>query len=391
MKDSFHEIIGKLIAIRHEGSYWDYKQEYHRNKADLLHDIICLTNNLADRDAYIIFGVSDNGDIFGVENDENRKSQENFTTFLRDKSFSEGYRPSIEYTQIKWNNHEIDILTIKNNSRTPYYLTNDFHDGKEMVKAYYIYTRVMDTNTPKDKSADVSNIETLWKKRFGLSPTPQKRLEQYLENKEQWIKRDQIQFYEESPEFTIEKVEDCEMEHRNTNQTREFYCFYQSNSSSYYAMIRCKYYSTTLFSSQIVILDSGRYTTPTPEWGFILFDKCNREKLPYKYFLKNSLDYKMNLFLYNDQDSEARVARNKFMEIVLVFFSDAEREEFETYIDANLPIITMELAEKKKKNLIFDGNIKSTRDVINERIHFGLLLNEKLADFREKSSFLKNI
>ena len=118
MKDSFYEIIGDLIESRHEGSYWDFKQEYHQNKANLLHDIICLANNLDDRDAYIIFGVADNGEILGVENDENRKNQENFITFLRDKSFSEGYRPSIEYTLIKWNNHEIDVLTIKKNSRT---------------------------------------------------------------------------------------------------------------------------------------------------------------------------------------------------------------------------------------------------------------------------------
>lgn len=383
LKDSFYEIIGELIDSRHEGSYWDFKQEYHQNKANLLHDIICLANNLDDCDAYIIFGVSDNGEILGVENDENRKNQENFITFLRDKSFSEGYRPSIEYTQIKWNNHEIDILVIKKNSRTPYYLTKDFHDCKETVKAYYIYTRVIDTNTPKDKSADVSSIETLWKKRFGLLPTPQKRLEQYLEDKMHWITRDHIQFYDESPEFTIETYEDDEIERRNMNDAREFYCFYQKNADSFYEIIKCKYYSTAIFIRQIVILDSGRYVTPVPEWGFISLDQYHQKSLSYKYFLENSMEYKLNLFLYDDQDSEARIARNRFFEIVLVFISDAERQEFEAYIDVNLHAITVELTEKKKDNLIFDGIKDIARDVMNERIHFGLLLNEKLADFRK--------
>ena len=384
MKDSFYEMIWELVESRNEGSYWDFKQEYHQNKANLLHDIICLANNLDDRDAYIIFGVADNGEILGVENDENRKNQENFITFLRDKSFSEGYRPSIEYTRIKWNNHEIDILVIKRNRRTPYYLTKDFHDGKETVKAYYIYTRVIDTNTPKDKSADISSIETLWKKRFGLLPTPQKRLEQYLEDKKHWITRDQIQFYEECPEFTIETYEDDDIERLNMHEAREFYCFYQTNSDSFYEMIKCKYYSTAIFVSQTVILDSGRYVTPVPEWGFISLDHYNQKNLSYKYFLENSMEYKLNLFLYDDQDSEARIARNKFFEIVLVFVSDAERQEFEDYIDANLSTITVELAEKEKENLIFDGIKDIARDVVNERIHFGQLLNRKLADFRKK-------
>lgn len=383
MKDSFYEIIGELIETRHEGSYWDFKQEYHKNKATLLHDIICLANNLDDRDAYIIFGVADNGEIFGVEHDENRKNQENMITFLRDKSFAEGYRPSIEHTQIRWYNHEIDILIIKRNDRTPYYLIKDFNDDKESVRAYYIYTRVIDTNTPKDKSADISSIEALWKRRFGLLPTPQKRLERYLEDKKHWITRDRIQFYEECPEFTIQIYEDDEKECPNMSGAREFYSFYQRNSDSSYGRIKCKYYSTVLYARQIVTLDSGRYVTPCPEWGVISLDQYHNNNLSYKYFLRNSMEYKMNLFLHDDQDSEARISRNKFLEIVLIFISDDEREEFETYVEVNLQTIIDELAERIKDNLVFDGTKDTERNVINERIHIGLLLNEKLKKFRQ--------
>lgn len=83
-------------------------------------------------------------------------------------------------------------------------------DGKERVNASYIYTRIMDTNTPRDKSADEASIELLWKKRFGLVPVPTKRFERYLRNKSHWIEREQTMYYDESPEFTIEILDDTD-------------------------------------------------------------------------------------------------------------------------------------------------------------------------------------
>lgn len=40
------------------------------------------------------------------------------------------------------------------------------------VNANNIYTRVMDSNTPKNKTAEISQIEYLWKKRFRLLMAP---------------------------------------------------------------------------------------------------------------------------------------------------------------------------------------------------------------------------
>lgn len=34
------------------------------------------------------------------------------------------------------------------------------------IMSNYIYTRIGDTNTPKDRSADINHIEYLWKKDF---------------------------------------------------------------------------------------------------------------------------------------------------------------------------------------------------------------------------------
>ena len=37
--------ITQLISVQHEGDYWDFKRKWHKNLADLLHDIICLANS----------------------------------------------------------------------------------------------------------------------------------------------------------------------------------------------------------------------------------------------------------------------------------------------------------------------------------------------------------
>ena len=46
LKDEIIELIEQKV----EGSYWDFKQEWHSNNADLLHDIICMANSPANRD-----------------------------------------------------------------------------------------------------------------------------------------------------------------------------------------------------------------------------------------------------------------------------------------------------------------------------------------------------
>ena len=40
------KIVKSLIEKGSEGSYWDFKQCWHSNNADLLKDIICMANNI---------------------------------------------------------------------------------------------------------------------------------------------------------------------------------------------------------------------------------------------------------------------------------------------------------------------------------------------------------
>jgi len=83
----FEQEIIDLIALKQEGSYWDFKREWHQNRPDLLHDIICMANNLENRDAYIIIGIDEENDFTVVDTveDEHRKNTQNIVDFLRDK------------------------------------------------------------------------------------------------------------------------------------------------------------------------------------------------------------------------------------------------------------------------------------------------------------------
>lgn len=67
MHSTFEDKIFELINLKQEGEYWDFKRQWHENKADLLHDIICMANNLSDNDGYIIIGIDEeNGNPWGV-------------------------------------------------------------------------------------------------------------------------------------------------------------------------------------------------------------------------------------------------------------------------------------------------------------------------------------
>ena len=154
----FYDEITQLIATHREDDWWDFKREHHNDKAELVHDILCMANNRARRDSYIIFGVEDNTfSILGVENDERRRNQQNIVDILRNISFAGGVRPRIEVQTITIDSHEIDVLIIKDSFETPFYLEKEYRDklvknekselyGK-IVRAYHIYTRVVGKNT----------------------------------------------------------------------------------------------------------------------------------------------------------------------------------------------------------------------------------------------------
>lgn len=158
------EELINLIELKQEGGYWDFKRQwYNENKnCDLLHDIICMANNIVNKDGLIIIGVDEeNGyELVDVSNDEYRRNTQQLVDFLRDKKFAGDVRPTIKVENVNLCGKIIDVIVVKNDNYTPYFLKERY----QQLEANNIYTRIQDTNTPKKSSADIDKVELLWKK-----------------------------------------------------------------------------------------------------------------------------------------------------------------------------------------------------------------------------------
>ncbi len=323
--------IGELIVLKQEGSYWDFKREWHlqEKKADLLHDIICMANNIENRDAYIIIGVDEEKDykVLDVRLDTNRKNTQQIVDFLRDKKFVGGVRPMVYVQSILYGDGMIDVVVIKNSFDTPFYLTENYQG----VMSYNIYTRVMDTNTPKNKSADIQHVEYLWKKRFRLISTPLERMTYYLQSPELWDKSptdyEVVKKYNKAfPEYTIEyTLED-------DGNAYQYYLFNQTDSRPHWNKIRLYYHQTLLDQMEGVFLDGGRYFSPTPFTDGISLSEYHHWDITYKYFLKDSLEYIVHEFYYEPDGDDETIAHDRFEECLLFFDSLDEKKAFDDFV-----------------------------------------------------------
>lgn len=325
------EEVKDLIALQQEGGYWDFKREWYTRKPDMLHDIICMANNLENRDAYIIIGVDQEVgfEVFDVLEDKNRRNTEQIVDFLRGKDFAGGIRPTVYTRQVRLRGKTIDVIVIKNDRNTPYYLKSKYED----VRANHVYTRVMDTNTPKDASADRIHIESLWKKSFHLDEGPLERVMHYLADRDSWdhspIESCSIRYYRYYPEYTIEKVD------RSDLDGYEYYLFNQPDSRPHWYDVNIRFHQTIIASIGGVALDGGRYFTATPCNGFISFNRSAMEAdVYYKYFIEGSLEQIVHNHYFDSGSSQANFARDRFLRCILVFRDETEKIEFEAYVES---------------------------------------------------------
>lgn len=326
----FEQEIINLIALKQEGSYWDFKREWHHNNSDLLHDIICMANNLESRDAYIIIGIDEENDytVIDTAKDEYRKNTQKVVDFLHDKKFAGGIRPTVYVQPIYLQGQTIDVLVVKNDYNTPFYLTERYQG----VFANNIYIRIMDSNTPKTASADRTHVEYLWKKHFRLDASPIDRVLYYLTVRKDWLnahsETSSIEYYKYYPEYTIE--------HSSANEDRngyEYYLFNQTDSTPHWYDIIIRFHQTVIASLGGAALDGGRYFTSTPETGVIRFSGDSPDYyFYYKYFIRGTLEYIVHCYYYVDDGDEARYSYHRFWECVLLFDTKREKEEFECYV-----------------------------------------------------------
>ena len=285
-----------LVSRKAEGRYWDFKLLHHGNKAELIHDILCLANAEHEGRRYLIFGVQDRSyDLRSIAGTEGRRSQADIADLLRANAhkFSESRTPDVYLLEVQHDGKVLDVLVIEDRPNKPYSLVEDYKDRDKTARAHHIYTRSNDTNTPMPQSALPHEVERMWRERFGLDKTPLYRAKTYLEHPSDWettfqgpITSEPYQYHRQFPEFTVHDGEADDIAARNEEWTRGE--VRKDNNHAWYKEV---YYQQTLLAIvRCVTFDDGKKEMVAPKWAA-------RGAGRFYYYEQNSIEYALQAFL----------------------------------------------------------------------------------------------
>ena len=371
--DQLDEIVREFFYQETEGEYWDFKEkpyfyegqskeEKNKKKNDLLHDIICMANNLSNRDAYIIMGIQDKPvKITGVKQFSNKWTQENYQDFLQNLTWAGDIIPTVEFRTV--NDGNLDVLIIKKSNKVPLYITKKY----SKVRENQIYVRKGSKNTAIDSQAEIGDIEKLFEFRFGLTLFPKERVINYITDHDHWIEmkgnyETRSWYYEKFPEYTMELVDDPQ----NDELKAPVYALIQSNARTTWQILRLKYHQTILLEFSSHYIDEYRGISVQPKYNFLkLFDRMDSIKFPsmYYYYLYNSVEIELMCLLKElmQQDGEAW---RRHLSLIPVFYDDEERNVIEEYIEGNKSDILVEI-KKESENIClgynYDGDEKRSK------------------------------
>lgn len=367
------DLVKLCISRGHEGDFWDFKQEWHKDMPALIKDIICFVNTVHSENCYLIFGISDDCRVVGMK--QSRYELANIIDALSKLEFATIDVPEITLDTIVLDSIEVDVLTILNTDNTPIYLRKPY--GK--MRPGCIYLRKGDRNTPDNSNALFGDIEMLWKKRFRLTKPPLEYIKNHLNNPLEWNETQDCYYNIFRPEYVLEHVYD----ESDRDLRAEFYAYAMTNEHVVYSSIVVKCSGTIVDNYQIVALDGGRYTTPTPEWGFLgkrLTE--NGPEFSYKYFLKDSFRYSLHSFMYHEENGEERYAHDDFMDIVLLFDSVDEKNEFERYVEYHIQNLRDRVDAQNEYSYVRADSEAETRFIIH-RLRIARVLQSILKEYRE--------
>ena len=367
------DLVKLCISRGHEGDFWDFKQEWHKDMPALIKDIICFVNTVHSENCYLIFGISDDCRVVGMK--QSRYELANIIDALSKLEFATIDVPEITLDTIVLDSIEVDVLTILNTDNTPIYLRKPY--GK--MRPGCIYLRKGDRNTPDNSNALFGDIEMLWKKRFRLTKPPLEYIKNHLNNPLEWNETQDCYYNIFRPEYVLEHVYD----ESDRDLWAEFYAYAMTNEHVVYSSIVVKCSGTIVDNYQIVALDGGRYTTPTPEWGFLgkrLTE--NGPEFSYKYFLKDSFRYSLHSFMYHEENGEERYAHDDLMDIVLLFDSVDEKNEFERYVEYHIQNLRDRVDAQNEYSYVRADSEAETRFIIH-RLRIARVLQSILKEYRE--------
>lgn len=243
-----------------ESESLDFKRQFHHNNIEMLHDIICLANSYTETDRHLVFGVTDDRTVVGVQSDANRKKNADVQDLLRQSNFNR--IPSISLQTSRYGpGIEIDILIIRNRPDKPFFLTKDKTFQGKTIRAGVIYTRLGDTNIPLQESATEAQIELMWRERFGLGLPPLERMRLLLDDVKDWvsINEDTQLYHKQFPEFTVRKGRQINKRFHEPWSKRF------PDISAHSLEFELRYFETIIHKATFVICDGERYQIPMPK------------------------------------------------------------------------------------------------------------------------------
>jgi len=389
---SIESIVNGLIDARKEGTFWDFKSKWH-DGGDLLQDIVSLANNIDNDDAYLIFGISDDFLVNGVESapfNENRKTSASLTQFINSAPFGDGNRPSISLHTITLNNHQVDVIRIKASNKVPFFLSN-VHQG---LQAGVVYSRRNDVNTGKGSATPSDMVEKLYRIRFGLDKTIMERMHILLDEFDNWgcyskgIYHDwksggdwgniDYIFHKAFPEFKIQIVNEGQKWDKEP-----LMCFYLGNHFvQYHAVIM--YHSTTIYEFEIVALEEYRKYIPIPRIDSLISQKAKNdsghdELVRFYYETKDSIDGKiLKILTKGSYDTSARCLFQFENEWLLTFNNIDELEQFKDFANHNQQLFNPSLSNIQPSVELERGlPLWPTSDIIQARTIYIVWLNSR--------------
>lgn len=368
---SLNEIINYCLSRGKEGDFWDFKQEWHEKIEDLVKDIICFANTIHDENCFLVFGIADDLTITGMK--ARRRKQADIIDALSKLSFAGDVSPQITLETVVYMGEELDVLIVHNTNKTPIFLMKPY--GK--MKQGCIYSREGDRNTPDNGNAKIAIIESLWKKRFGLTKTPLEFIFESLINKDNWCENKNGYYHIFKSEYTMERVID------NEKYDDEYYSFAQTNETTSYHMLDLKCKGTILDSYQIVDLDSGRLSVPVPEWGYICLDDYHQNIVAYKCYIEGSHREKLLRFMYDPHDGDQRWAYRNLDAVTLLFKNDDEQRLFERYVACNRYSLKSRVDSSEEFDYIDTGNEVKTNGY-KQSLRTALILKQMLKEYRDE-------
>lgn len=406
-------IVASFIEEHSEGSYWDFKRNWHSNNADLLKDIICMANNTtADmRDGYIIFGVEDKTfNIIGVSEDCNRKNQENIIGFLSAQTWAGEEIPRVEVKTVRIDKKEIDVLIVYNSDVTPYYLLKDYSKktddkkSKTILRAGVIYSRIGDRNTSSAECAIKQATEFLWKKRFGLIGSDEYKVVKRLQNVDNWYSTDEYEtlYNSEYGDITIKRDKDYNLEvimEEGKNETNIWvmdfpYLFTNvlnwdigqreiGRRRKWNIFLKERELDISLWGVQAT-KQTYYHIEPKVYWnnelGICLHSKTNSIK--YYAYIQNSVEFlAFNLFFNKQCYLDKEFYYDKALMAIPVFASDREHSLFMDYVKENKVKFKTDV-ESQNINEMFPGYAKAVDKVIIYKL--GKTLVQWLEFWRDK-------